>query len=220
MNAWRKLTNNNNYFFVPYVIFFFIGSIVILATEQSNLHLFFNSFHNRFLDRFFYYITYLGDGIFALVLFIIFLFVKYRSALIIGISSLVAGLITQILKNYVFFDELRPKKFFEGIRDLYFIPNVENFDHYSFPSGHSTVAFAICTSFIFLVKNNNSKLALILSAIIIAFSRVYLSQHFFEDIFAGSIIGCVTACGVYLLFSNPKENSKLDRSLLTFFKKQ
>ncbi len=137
----------------------------------------------------------------------------------VGISCLLAGLITQVLKHYVFADALRPKKFFEGISELYFISDVHNYDYNSFPSGHSTVAFAICTSFIFLVNNMRLKLALIFSAIVIAFSRVYLSQHFFEDIYCGSIIGCITACGVYLLFSNTKENSKLDSSLLSIFKK-
>jgi len=220
MNAWRKLAAGNNYFFVPYFVFLFIGGITILVTDQSSLHLFFNSFHNRFLDKFFLYITYLGDGIFAFILFIILLFVRYRSALVVGISCLLAGLITQVLKHYVFADALRPKKFFEGISELYFISDVQNYDYNSFPSGHSTVAFAICTSFVFLTDNSRLKLVLIISAIVIAFSRVYLSQHFFEDIYFGSIIGCITTCAVYLLFSNPKENSKLNRSLLTIFKKQ
>jgi membrane-associated phospholipid phosphatase len=37
-------------------------------------------------------------------------------------------------------------------------------------------------------------------ACLTAFSRVYLSQHFIMDIYAGSIIGTLTAIGFYYLF--------------------
>ena len=54
-------------------------------------------------------------------------------------------------------------------------------------------------------------------AILVGYSRIYLSQHFFEDVYAGSIIGVVITIIVY--FSINKINkSGLEGSLISTFK--
>jgi membrane-associated phospholipid phosphatase len=70
----------------------------------------------------------------------------------------------------------------------------------SFPSGHATSAFALFLCLAFLSANRYIKLISFMSACFIAFSRVYLSQHFLIDIYFGSIIGSTGAIAFYQVF--------------------
>ena len=189
---------------------------MLLLDSKVNIHLTFNSFHTPFFDSFFTYITYLGDGVTALLVTIMLLAVKYRYVLIVGLSNIIASLVTQVLKQTVFADALRPKKYFEGLQDLYFIPGVKNFLYYSFPSGHTTCAFALYFSLSLIVKSNSLKLLFFIIALLVGYSRVYLSQHFFEDIYAGSLIGVFVTWMVYN-FIKKSDSETLERSLITIF---
>jgi len=56
--------------------------------------------------------------------------------MIVGFSYGVSSIFTQVLKRTLFEDVVRPKKFFEGIHDLYFVFKGEkelfNFDWWKF----------------------------------------------------------------------------------------
>jgi len=154
----------------------------------------------------------------AVLAVIILLVVKYRYALLVALSNIIASTVTQVLKNNVFEDNLRPKKFFEGLHDLYLVPGVDNHSYNSFPSGHATTAFALYFAFALIVKNNYLKFVFFVIALLVSYSRVYLSQHFFEDIYAGSIIGFVITLFFYLLIQK-SEAAWLERSIILSFKK-
>lgn len=150
---------------------------------------------------------------------IILMAVKYRYAVIVGLSNIIASIITQALKQTVFNEVVRPKKFFEGIQELYFVPGVENHLYYSFPSGHATCAFSLYFALALLVKNKALELSLFFVALLVGYSRIYLSQHFFEDVYAGSLIGISTTFIVYYLIQKSNRNW-MNGSLITSFKKQ
>jgi membrane-associated phospholipid phosphatase len=159
----------------------------------------------------------------AVLVVIILLAIKYKYAFIVGISNIISALITQTLKQTVFAHAVRPKKFFEGIHDLYFVPGVENYLYNSFPSGHSTCAFSLYFALALLVKNKILKLLFFIVALLIGYSRIYLSQHFFEDVYAGSIIGVTTTIIVYYFIQNfiqKNNNSWIEQSLITSFKSE
>lgn len=145
--------------------------------------------------------------------------VKYRYAVIVGLSNIIASIITQALKQTVFNEVVRPKKFFEGIQDLYFVPGVENHLYFSFPSGHATCAFSLYFALALLVKNKALELSLFFVALLVGYSRIYLSQHFFEDVYAGSLIGICITFIVYYLIQKSNRNW-MNGSLITSFKKQ
>jgi membrane-associated phospholipid phosphatase len=65
-------------------------------------------------------------------------------------------------------------------------------------------------------KNKWIEFLLFSIALIVGYSRVYLSQHFFIDIYAGSIIGVSTTLVIYFLFRNLKAQW-LDKSLINSF---
>jgi membrane-associated phospholipid phosphatase len=59
----------------------------------------------------------------------------------------------------------------------------------SFPSGHTMTAFALALFLSILIRNKFWGVLLLILAILVAYSRVYLFQHFPKDVFAGSIFG-------------------------------
>lgn len=176
-------------FFVLFFIWLVIGGIILLLTEKLDLHLKFNSYNHPITDEFFKYATYLGDGIFAGFIALLVFFYKVRYGVVAVISFAGAGLLAQLLKRQVFSDFKRPSKVFEQIADLHFIDGVNLHTNFSFPSGHATVAFSIFFLLGFISRNRLVEVFCFIMAFLVAFSRVYISQHFFEDIYAGSILG-------------------------------
>lgn len=206
----RPLIKSNTAFFIPYFIFLLAGILLIVLDSKAEKHIEINAFHSSFFDVFFFYITYLGDGFVAVLITIIFLFVRYWSALLVGISNILGTAITQTLKHTLFSEVVRPKKFFEGIHDLYYVPGVDNYLYNSFPSGHSTCAFALYLALALLTENKLLKFVCFLLAFLVAYSRIYLSQHFFEDVYAGSVIGVASVLIVWAIlhrFVKNKMNS-------------
>lgn len=214
----KAIFKNNLSFLLPYLLFLLIGAVLILVNSKAQTHLAFNSFHTPFLDKLNTFTTYLGDGFTASLLILMLLAISFRSFIIAAVSNFVSALITQVLKHYVFEDVLRPKKFFEGIQQLYFVPGIDNHLYNSFPSGHTTCAFALYFSFSLMVENRFYKVLFFLLAILTGYSRVYLSQHFFEDVYAGSLIGVITTFVVYY-FVHKSKKEWMERSIVSVFDK-
>ena len=124
-------------------------------------------------------------------------------------------MITQFLKHVVFSDVMRPfiglwDEFKNG--DLHLVLSEDLMKKgFSFPSGHTTSAFSLFLILALFVKKPIFGAVLALFAILASYSRVYLSQHYFEDIFLGSIIGVLGTLFVYFVFEKKnwlKENDK------------
>lgn len=212
----KAILLRNRYFILPYLVFVVLGAVLLMLNNKADMHLEFNTFHASVFDLFFRYITYLGDGWTALIVGLLLLVIRLRWAFLLGLSCLISAFITQFLKHSVFVDALRPKKYFEGIHQLYFVPGVENYLYNSFPSGHSTCAFSMCLSLALISEKNPLKLFFFFMALLIGYSRIYLSQHFFEDVYAGAFIGVSTGLLVYyFLFRSRK--TWLDKSLISVF---
>lgn len=188
-------------------IFIVAGAIIILLNDKEVIHLSVNHYHSPFFDRFFTYLTFLGDGLFAAILVaLIVIFSKKQNRLailILGASTLLfSGLIAQFLKRVVYPDAERPLKYL-GERLLHLVPDVSVHEWNSFPSGHATTAFAIC-AFLAMLLHKKSwviQIMLVFAAVLISYSRMYLSQHFLEDVVMGAIIGILSFLLAYLLLS-------------------
>ena len=203
-----KIFYKNIIFIIPYFIFVVLASIILLIYEKPEIHIFINSSHNSFYDFFFKYWTYQGHGIFALLITVLLLFIRYKWAIISAISNILTAFTVQLLKRYIFTESYRPafyfKYFYSGDYNLYFVNGIEPGSLHSFPSGHSATAFAVFFLLSIIVKEKYLKLIFFFIALLVAYSRIYLSWHFLEDIFAGSLIGIIITLITYLIINRSK----------------
>ena len=155
---------------------------------------------NPVLDAVMPYLTQFGDFIFIfLVVVAVLLYARIsgrdtlkKVALITLISLLVAGGIAVFLKHLV--HEPRPFMSLDNVHLL-----VMEDDPDSFPSGHTTAVFAVVFSLILNMKSLCKKhyktidVLLVIFALLIPFSRMYLGLHYPGDVLAGAIVGILTA---------------------------
>jgi membrane-associated phospholipid phosphatase len=195
-----NILKHNKLFLVTYSVLLVAGLLPVLIYTKTDVHLFINQFHSAFCDVFFKYITNLGSGVTVVIVSIILLFISIRYSLIMLASWAGEGIVVQFLKHIVFPDIDRPVSFFKTVAELHLVQDIELYNHFSFPSGHAATAFVIFTTLAIISKRNWVKLCLLFSAWIIAFSRVYLSQHFLEDILFGSLLGILAVIIFYWYF--------------------
>jgi membrane-associated phospholipid phosphatase len=195
-----KTLKENRSFFIPYLFILLLLLPFFFLHSKGETHLFINQYHSGFFDLFFRYMTFLGDGLFVIIPAVILLFFSLRHFVFLATAYLGSGLVAQILKRVFFEDTIRPSRYFQNSASLHFIDGVEMFGSKSFPSGHSTSAFALFLCIALISKNRTAKFICFILACLTAFSRVYLSQHFLIDIYAGSLLGSICALAFYQLF--------------------
>lgn len=191
------------------------GCLFLVLTSKVDGHLFVNSTNTPALDFFFTYFTHVGDGTFVIVgsfiLSLIF-WKQHRFAVVLLATFnlvLVTG-ISQFLKHIVFSDASRPIQFI-GQKLLHTAPGVEMHTSNSFPSGHTTAGFAFFALVAFLYgKNKWVQFFCAAAAILVGYSRIYLSQHFLEDTVLGGAIGLVCFLISYAIVKNLKIGKSLN----------
>ncbi|MCX7737647.1 MAG: phosphatase PAP2 family protein [Candidatus Kapabacteria bacterium] len=151
--------------------------------------------------------TFLGDGLFILIVILPIAFIRIRYAVLTVITYVVSGIIAQIIKHIV--QSPRPLKYLVNFENLHIVQGIDIYYHNSFPSGHSATAFALFLTLSLVTKNNLMSLFFFLIAFFVCISRIYLLQHFLIDVWAGSIIGVVTAIVFFVIF---EKNKKINNS--------
>ncbi len=209
--------------FLVYCITFILLQTVVLgmlyAYPKLELHLMLNTCHTAIADTFFKYYTLLAEWpLYVLALLPVF-WKKSRMTLFFAISELSSGAVLQTLKRL--FEADRPVSVFANYPDVT-LPLVQGVDMHhsnSFPSGHASTFFvfftccALLLAYYYQQRANAGKpcsqllitlsmLSLLFLAALGAYSRVYLSQHFMEDICVGSIIGFIVPCLVFYFARN------------------
>ncbi|MAX81393.1 MAG: hypothetical protein CL843_14630 [Crocinitomicaceae bacterium] len=198
-----------------------IGWIIVFLYDKKDIHLYFNQLYAPVLDIFFRFYTYIGDGRTVAIIGALFLLKRMKDGLLIILGTSLSGLITQFFKRNVFNDHYRPSRFFESFPEikLHFVEGVDLHCCYSFPSGHTTGAFAVFTAISLIYPNKKLQWLWITLAILVGYSRIYLSQHHFEDTLAGAFIGTAFTILIFILL-NRKDKAWLNRSLLSLFQKK
>jgi len=135
--------------------------------------------------------TTLGNGglifIAAAVLLLFFRRTR-RAGAAAGVAMILGLLFTNlIIKPLV--ARPRPWVVMEGWQAL-----VISSDMNSFPSGHTTAAFAFAMAICAVLPKKWAKAAALIAAALMGFSRLYVGVHFPTDVLAGAVIG--TACGL------------------------
>ncbi len=186
-------------FLFPYLLFLLLGAYFSLSFTQNQISLAINSIHKPFFDFLNKYGTYLGDGIFIIVIALLLFFVNKKLAITILFAYAISSGLVQLLKHTVFSDFHRPMHYLSQVAGIHVVDGVEMNYHNSFPSGHTTAAFSFFVVFALYFKQNWIKSLFVLLAIFVAFTRVYLLQHFLIDTLIGSIFGSTFAILFYYL---------------------
>jgi membrane-associated phospholipid phosphatase len=199
MKTLKEILAGNRLFFGLWLLFFAVGLFFLLTLGKAASFVDLNAYHRTTLDTIFIWVTFLGNGVFSIVVFVIFLLQRrWSHASQVMLAFLLSALIAQILKNL--FSMPRPKQFFAPGQYHYFIEGVTGLGFASFPSGHTTSVFALATLLAIFTKNRKAKIAFLLTGIAVGYSRIYLGQHFLGDVLMGSCIGTLTAVLVHWLF--------------------
>lgn len=211
----RQLLKENRYFLIPYLFTIIICGILLLIFPKSELHILSNKANSTFFDYFFKYATTLGDGSVIAILTIILLFIKYRYAIVFLSGSLITAGIINLFKKVLLGDVFRPSKYFELYEtyQLHFVEGVKLNALHSFPSGHTGTAFNVFFMLALIAQTKSQKLFFFFVAVIVGYSRVYLSQHFLIDITVGSIFGTTFILLMFWWFSKSNK-TWLDKSLI------
>jgi len=188
-----KLLKNNKYFFATYFLFLVVAVFLLLSFSKADLHIFLNRLNTPFFDEFFKYATFLGDGLMIAILFVVLLGYRYRFAFAFLIGALLTSGVVQLFKKVLLENMYRPSKYFELFEtyQLHLVEGVNLHSLQSFPSGHTATAFNIFFFLALISKNNGIKILCAVLAATVAYSRVYISQHFMVDITVGSVIGII-----------------------------
>jgi len=112
----------------------------------------------------------------------------------------------QVLKHL--FRAPRPKEIIDSKLYTSFFDGIMGGGWDSFPSGHSTSVFALATILALHVNKKGWGLFFLMMAALVGYSRIYLGQHFLQDIVAGALLGTASAITVYTCVNLPRRPFK------------
>lgn len=194
------------------------GVYPLIIFDKVAFFLQLNRLHHPFFDHFFYYITFLGSSAtYALFMVILVVIQLENRVLLAGVCSFVAmSTIVQGMKRIIFADQLRPTALIPTDVPYHLVEGIIPDTHFSFPSGHSATIFAAICLIHFLMPKKPTWFSILvfLVAVIVAYSRVYLCQHFYEDIYVGAWIGTGATTVVYGVLVGWQGPSWLDQKPL------
>jgi membrane-associated phospholipid phosphatase len=201
-------------FLVPTLVLALVLGIALLITPKAELHLALCQPHTTGLDTIVPIITNLVDWLPYLCV-ILLLFYRAGWATFLASNLLLSTVIVQPIKHIVCAP--RPLTWFaENMPDIS-LPLVEGvrMNHWlSFPSGHTTTFFVLFFTLSIILCAENIKGKNILSFICFlcasfgAYTRIYLSQHFALDIFAGILIAVCSTLVLYFCLVRTTQNTR------------
>ncbi|HTD41208.1 MAG TPA: phosphatase PAP2 family protein [Mucilaginibacter sp.] len=187
----NEVLRNIKWLIIPYLVILCICLVIKLIYSREDIYFTVNGINSSVADFLAPFVTDLGNGWTAVALSLILMLFSYRKGLLIASSFAVTSILgAQVVKFIV--DAPRPKLYFKDqLSRIHFVKGVDVLTTHSFPSGHTITAFSAAVVLTYLSKNSRWGILYLILAILVGYSRMYLSEHFFEDVTAGSIIGVV-----------------------------
>ncbi|MFO7863845.1 MAG: phosphatase PAP2 family protein [Salinivirgaceae bacterium] len=207
---------NQRYFFGLLTLWVIAATVLLFIQDKIYWQQLANGCHFGAGDYFFKYITLFGDGVMIAVLSVLLGFYRIRFAILSMSSFLLSGLFAQVLKRLVFDHVHRPAYVFQKLGlEIDQVLDVAMRSNHSFPSGHTTTAFAFFMVLSIYLAHRKPALQLVFFglALFTGLSRIYLNLHFLNDVVFGSILGVLTTFFLYL-WINKMPYNWLDRGFL------
>ncbi len=201
-------------FLVPTLVLALILGIALLCVPKGELHLLLCQTHTPILDRIVPTFTNLVNWLPYLCVLLL-LFYRAGWATFLASNLLLTTLIVQPIKHIV--HAPRPLTWFAENYPDSILPLVEGvkMNHWlSFPSGHTATFFALFFALSVMLYADNIRgkhflsVLCFLAATFGAYTRIYLSQHFALDIFAGILIAIFSTLILYFFLVKKTKNTQ------------
>jgi undecaprenyl-diphosphatase len=176
----------------------------MLERLDQQLFLFLNSFNSPFWDKVMAAISGIVIWVPLYIAILIFLGFRYRRKFIIIVLFLIlAATLADQISVHLF------KNVFHRLRPCH-EPSLEGLVHlvngscgglYGFVSSHATNSFNVALLSLLFIRKRWFTIAIILWALIVGYSRIYLGVHYPGDVICGSILGASIGWGIYSLYS-------------------
>lgn len=201
--SWSQFVQSNRVFWIAFSLFFLCAIGLVLGFPKGFLVLWFGAHRTPLMNTLFSLLTQGGEVAGFLIAGFSLWLVRSRWIIALGALTLAVTLTANGTKSL--FHQPRPARYFQdlGMQDrLHQIPGVSLHSGFtSLPSGHTMAAFAFFSLVAFATpKKSWTALACLLAASLVGISRIYLSQHFEEDVLLGSVLGTLLAAVFYRLF--------------------
>ena len=196
----RKTLVENAWFFVPFLVLQLAGLYIVPFEDKFEFFLRLNGVNSPIADWVFLVLTRFVEWYGWVVTALIALLIRVRFVVFAVFGMIISGISSQFLKHFVFHSNKRPSHFFSNDQ-MNVVEGVNLHSSFSFPSGHTTAAFSIFLILTLLLNRKWKWLGgvFFILATAIGYSRIYLSQHFPEDVLAGSVLGTIATLMVYLV---------------------
>lgn len=219
----KQILQKNSLFIALSLILIAVLGLAMVIIPKGELHLLLCDRHTPALDVFYRWYTTVAEWFPYLVCVCILLFGCIGDGVFATSAMILSALTTQLFKHIV--RAPRPLSWFDANMPDVSLPIVDGVQmNYwnSFPSGHTTSFFAlsfvlciICTGLPRFskepmraknrIESATIQIFLFLMAALGGYSRIYLSQHFAADVFAGVVVGVLITTVCYVVFYRYKD---------------
>ena len=175
----------------------------MLERADQQLFLFLNSMHSPFWDQVMHAISGKIIWIPLYLSILIFLGIKYKRKflvilLFVILAATLSDQVSVIIKNIV--HRLRPCQD-PYLAGLVHLVNGECGGLYSFVSSHATNSFDVALLSLLFIKKRWFTISIVIWALVVGYSRIYLGVHYPGDVLCGSLLGAMIGWSVYKLYT-------------------
>jgi len=180
-------------FHIAFLVWCTVGSILLFFLGKKDLFELVNSRYSSILDVVMYGVTMMGQAEVIIPVLLALMFIprlRNKWYFVAAVCCNVTPLILQQLMKQIFHAP-RPLQYYQHATWIHKLPDWPELLNNSFPSGHSQGAFSFFCFLSLLLPIRYKKIGIFffILALAVGYSRLYLAAHFFEDVYAGSIIG-------------------------------
>ncbi len=178
-----------------FLVIWAVGIVFSLFIPEEVTIFALHSLMSPLFDYYFSLVNYWPEPITIVIVAVVYLLLKPYRFLVLLINLIVIMPITFGFKSV--FGKSRPVEELGADLALVLSRDLSFFaaDSMSFPSGHSTSAFALAVFILYepMIKHKGFSIGLFILAASAALSRVYWGHHYLVDILAGAFLGTILA---------------------------
>lgn len=175
----------------------------MLQDIDRQLFLFLNSINSPFWDEVMHAISGKLIWVPLYLTILIYLGFRYKRKFLVILLFIILAVVladqisVQVFKNT--FQRLRPCHE-PGLQGLVHLYNGECGGQFGFVSSHASNSFNVAFISLLLIGKRWYSVSIIIWALIIGYSRIYLGVHYPGDVICGSILGAFTGWGIFRLY--------------------